>query len=394
MTFKYGVVCIRISPSVLSDAIRPRAAARQTKTYRRLLTRKFLRSRKRAIRYSLLIANIGLLIGVLGFVIKGSGSSQVVHKNSAVATSSSAAADPLDQLSSADIAVNVARLTNLYETPSTTQKADSINAQLAVSPSSDTIVAKPQVVSTALKSIKDLQKYTTQPGDTVSSLAAKFGITSETIRWSNNLTGDSLPAGKELWISPIAGIVYTVQPGETVDSIAQKYHGNKDAVIAFNDAEVNGVKAGQVIVIPDGSKVSPVVAASTGFFSAGFAWGGGAIYGSNGYDYGYCTWYVANRRAEIGTPVPSNLGNAYSWYRVAQGAGLATGLTPKVGAVAVNTAGNHVSVVEAVNDDGSFWVSEMNSRGQISMSDSTGAGGWGHRDYKMFTTPGSLKFIY
>ncbi len=92
--------------------------------------------------------------------------------------------------------------------------------------------------------------------------------------------------------------------------------------------------------------------------------------------------------------MPSNLGNAYSWDRVAQGAGLSTGLTPQVGAVAVNTAGNHVSIVEEVNPDGSFWVSEMNSRGQASIADSTGAGGWGRQDYKLFTSPGALKFIY
>ena len=51
-------------------------------------------------------------------------------------------------------------------------------------------------------------------------------------------------------------------------------------------------------------------------------------------------------------------------------------------------------VVEDVADDGSFWVSEMNSHGQVSIADSTGRGGWGVKDYKFFSGPGNLKFIY
>jgi surface antigen len=387
--------CIRTPIQVLGDVQKPRLGNSQTKIYRRMLRSRYLRSRKRVIRYGILAANVVLLVAVLGFVMKSPNSSSVIKQSSVLADSNNAV-NPLDQLSSADIAVNVARMTNLYEAASVTNNADSINSQLAVSPSSDTVVAKPQVVSTALRSIKDLQKYTTVAGDTVSGLAAKFSVTSDTIKWSNNLASDTLAPGLSLWIPPVNGIAYTVQGGETADTIAAKFHANKDAIVAFNDAEVNSIKAGQVVVIPDGTKTAVVAAATTSrsSYGSGFAWGGAAIYGYNGYDYGYCTWYVANRRAEIGRPVPSNLGNAYSWYRVALGAGMPAGFTPQVGAVAVNEAGNHVSVVEQVNDDGSFWVSEMNSHGVTAIGSSAGTGGWGVRDYKLIAAVGSLKFIY
>jgi surface antigen len=346
------------------------------------------------VRYSLLGANLLMLVAVIGFVVKSPSSSKAVRQSSVLTSASDVSATPLDQVSSADIAVNVSRLTNLYEAPSVTNNADSINAQLAVSSSSNTVVSKPQVVSTTLKSIKDLHKYTTVPGDTVSKLAAKFGITSDTIRWSNGLAGDALSPGLNLWISPLANsIVYTVKAGDTADNLARQYRSNKDAIIAFNDAEVSGLKPGQVIVIPDGSRTA-VVTATAASYTSGFAWGSAAIYNYNGYDYGWCTWYVSNRRTQIGRPVPSNLGNAYSWYRVAAGAGLPTGLSPQIGAVAVNEGGNHVSVVEAVNPDGSFWVSEMNSRGQVSMTNPAPAGGWGRVDYKLYSSPGNLKFIY
>ncbi len=346
------------------------------------------RSRKRAIRYSVLVANVVLLLLVVGFVLRASGSSASTNQSIAAESSSDAAINPLDQLSSADIAVQVARVTNLYEVASVTNNADSLNAQMALNSADETIIAKPQIVATDAKSRKDIVRYVTVSGDTIAALATKYGVTSDSIRWSNSLSGNNLAAGKELYIPPRNGIVYVVKPGETADSLATKYRANKDQIVAFNDAEVSGLVAGERIVIPDGSVQAAPVAYSA------YPYGYAAIYGFNGYDYGWCTWYVANRRADIGRPVPGNLGNAYSWYILAQRSGLPTGTTPSPGAVAVNQSGNHVMVVEVVNEDGSFWISEMNSHGQASMTDTTSAGGWGRVDWKFFASPGSLKFIY
>jgi len=79
----------------------------------------------------------------------------------------------------------------------------------------------------------------------------------------------------------------------------------------------------------------------------------------NRFPYGYCTWYVYNRRQ-----VPW-LGNAWEWFAQAQAAGWATGQTPKPGAIQVTweSGFGHVAYVESVNADGSWTVSEMNFRG-------------------------------
>lgn len=328
------------------------------------------------------------------FVFSNPNSSKSVKQGAVVDTTNQAiVANPLDELSSADIAVQVARLARLPETTSVKNNADSQNEQLSIVASGTQTVTKPQIVTTALKSKKDIKVYIVKQGDTVSSLAASFGVTSDSIKWSNGLSSDTLSVDKKLYIPPVTGIAYEVKQGDTVDSLASKFRASKDQIIADNDAEVSGLKVGERILIRDGTVPPPVVAYNVNY--SGFAWGGAnAIYGANGYDYGWCTWYSAVRRAELGRPVPSNLGNAYSWYRLAQRAGLPTGLTPAVGAVAVNEAGNHVSVVEQVNADGSFWVSEMNSRGQVSITDPTPRGGWNVKDYKMYTSVGSLKFIY
>jgi surface antigen len=78
----------------------------------------------------------------------------------------------------------------------------------------------------------------------------------------------------------------------------------------------------------------------------------------NGYVAGYCTWYVKNRRPDL----PNNLGNAYTWASRAAAQGLATGSTPRVGAV--GQQGNHVVYIESVNSDGTVTVSDMNWSGR------------------------------
>jgi N-acetylmuramoyl-L-alanine amidase len=350
------------------------------------------RSRKRAVRYGLLAANLLLLAVVAGFVVTGRqtvSGGHVSNQAAALGSSSSAVVNPLDQLSSADIAVHIARAANLDESQAVTNKADTVNAQQAVSSANQSVIAKPQVVSDGLKSRKDIQTYTVAPGDTVSTVATKFGITSDTIRWSNNISGENLTAGNQILISPVNGIIYQVKAGDTADSLASKYHSNVDLLIAMNDAEIGGLPVGQNIIIPGGSPAtvatSRLTPANTAL-SGGFAWGGyAAVYGSNGYDYGYCTWWAASRRAQIGRPVPSNLGNASTWKVLAQRAGFGVGNVPAAGAVIWTPPRDyygHVGFVESVNPDGSVLVSEMN------------VAGWGRTSTKTLSAEQAAAYSY
>jgi surface antigen len=79
----------------------------------------------------------------------------------------------------------------------------------------------------------------------------------------------------------------------------------------------------------------------------------------NHFAYGYCTWYVANKRY-----IPW-FGNAIDWWPNARAYGRAEGQLPQVGAVMVTRESGygHVAYVESVNLDGSWTVSEMNFTG-------------------------------
>jgi surface antigen len=377
------------------------SASRKTRFYKKPLSRLYgtTRTRRRFVRYSLIAGNFVILATVALFVTSGASSSPQPSLNTPTASASSGGssvlAGPLDQLSSVDIAVNIARTTALPESVAVTNQSDSAKATTEIAAADSAVVAKPQLVSTNTKSSKDIQNYTVTNGDSVASIAAKFNVTSESIRWSNDIKRDKLTVGANIVIPPLNGIVYTVKAGETADTLAQRFGASKEKIIAFNDAEISGIKVGQQILIPDGQ--APVATARPASRTAtGFSWGSAAVYGYNGYDYGYCTWYVANKRIQIGRALPANLGNAYTWDDRARLAGLSVSGTPQVGdAVVTSTSRNpgHVAFVEAVNGDGTIWISEMNSRGQRSMTDSSAAGGWGRIDYKIISA-GGLNYIH
>ncbi|MDQ3094305.1 MAG: CHAP domain-containing protein [bacterium] len=320
-------------------------------------------ARKRIVRNGIIFSNVAVLALVSLFVF---GSKQQTSPTSnSVNSSDSAQVNPLDELSSADIAVHAAQMARLDEVKAVVNNADSVNAQLSIVPTDSQVVAKPQIVSTGLKSKRDIVVYTTVEGDSVSAIAKKFGVTTESVKWSNDLGADAIAAGRTLRIPPVNGIVYQVKPNDTADTLASKYQASKDQIIAFNDAEISGLVRDDFIVIPGGKIPTPVarsIPASNNFSYGSLT----PRYGGNGYDFGYCTWWAAKRRAEIGRPVPNNLGNASTWKVLAQRAGLGVGSTPQAGAVIWTPPRDyygHVAFVEEVFEDGRVRVSEMNVRG-------------------------------
>lgn len=90
---------------------------------------------------------------------------------------------------------------------------DNKNGDNSYITSEGTVASKRQTIIT----------YWVKPGDTLSSIAAEFQLTLDTIRWSNKLTSDTLKPDQQLLISPDNGLIYTARTGDTLSSIAQKY---------------------------------------------------------------------------------------------------------------------------------------------------------------------------
>ncbi len=168
-----------------------------------------------------------------------------------------------------------------------------------------------------------------------------------------------------------------------VESQLEQENGRLLVQVADHDARIAALDDNSRSLLAQIAAINAKIAAlqAPRFSSASGSGGGGGSCG-NHFDYGYCTWYVANRRC-----IPW-FGNAWEWYGQAQSYGYPVGNQARVGAVVVwdqrMSGYGHVAYVESVQGDG-FTVSEMNYNA------------WGQVDTRFvpYSNPGPLTgFIY
>ncbi len=155
--------------------------------------------------------------------------------------------------------------------------------------------------------------YTVQKGDTLSTIAEKFGISPDTVRWANDMTGDSITVGDSLKILPVSGIGYKVQAGDTVYSIAKKFNTEPQKIVdfpfnEFANPETFSLVDGQMLIVPDGIKpseqqtIKPHVYVVTGPVPVS---GGGFTWPVHGTITQFASWYhmALDIAAPYGTPI-------------------------------------------------------------------------------------------
>lgn len=101
---------------------------------------------------------------------------------------------------------------------------------------------------------REIIRYIVEKGDTVSSIAEKFGVSTDTILWENELNGKSaLKVGKELVFPSVSGVIYEVKKGDTVSGIAEKHKAEKKGIVSFNElSDEENIYIGDILVIPGG----------------------------------------------------------------------------------------------------------------------------------------------
>lgn len=287
--------------------------------------------------------------------------SGVANAISSPGTQASGETTTVNAVVATNIAASVATATNLSVAPSVNSLAISTQLDSQLPSSDDSSISKPSIIQVSAAS-RNIISYTTHDGDSVDSVATKYHISSDTVKWANNLTADTLNAGQVLQILPRSGITYTVKTGDTIQSIADKYQADASVITSYNDLEISGATVGLKIVIPGGNLptnerpgyVAPITGGYSSLFRAGSV--------GNRYAFGNCTWYAYERRAALGHPVGSFWGNGGSWGYSAMASGYQVDGVPSAGAVLVERGSpGHVAIVESVSANGDVYLSEMNN---------------------------------
>lgn len=143
--------------------------------------------------------------------------------------------------------------------------------------------------------------YRVVSGDTLDTIAKKFGISVDTIKWANDLKSDTIKPEDILKIPPITGVVHKVVSGDTIYSIAKKYHAQAQNIVnfifnEFTDPDTFGLQVGQLVYVPDGviEAEQPkyfAMAPQYAQVQAGVKGTSNFIWPTNGIITQYPTWY-------------------------------------------------------------------------------------------------------
>lgn len=249
------------------------------------------------------------------------------------------------------------------------------------------------------------QTHVVKERTNVEVLAQQFSTTADEIKKLNHIGNDEVEKDVSI-VVPDKDIV-EVKYGDTLNKIAKAHHLTLDELYAFNPGVKPLIHPGDLIAVSDkgsatlesqlisdssvyatpdsietaplsynSAKTVPYVTSPSYVTSSNYnietvsapAYNNSTLNNQgNHYYFGNCTYYVFDRRQQLGRSVGSYWGNANNWASSARNAGLMVDHRPEVGAIFQTTAGyyGHVGIVERVNNDGSFYVSEMNWNGHF-----------------------------
>lgn len=98
-----------------------------------------------------------------------------------------------------------------------------------------------------------ISTYVVRDGDTLSGIAKTFGVSVNTIRWNNDISGSTINPGQTLTILPVSGVRHTVVAGDTIKSIAKLYNGDITDIERYNNiTDSTKLNPGDVVIVPDG----------------------------------------------------------------------------------------------------------------------------------------------
>ncbi len=132
------------------------------------------------------------------------------------------------------------------------------------------VKANPQTDQSSRIGLTDFAVHTVESGETLSVIAERYGISTETIMWENNIVNaNSLRTGQKLLIPPVTGVSYVVQNGDTLSKVSEKYKISSESIIAQNNLESESLVKGQRIFLPGAKSISqPSTVASSRNYTA------------------------------------------------------------------------------------------------------------------------------
>ncbi|MDO8583747.1 MAG: M23 family metallopeptidase [bacterium] len=105
------------------------------------------------------------------------------------------------------------------------------------------------------------ETYTIQSGDTVASIAQRFGVNAGTVIWANKLDSRAfIKPGESLKIPAVSGVLYTIKKGDTLQKVATLYKLDVAAISDANHLTDTTLSVGEELILPGASPLPVAVA--------------------------------------------------------------------------------------------------------------------------------------
>ncbi len=149
----------------------------------------------------------------------------------------------------------------------------------------------------AAESKPGLFKYTIEPGDSLSSIAARFNTDVSTLVSLNNISNPHhIVAGEVIEVVNVVGAVHNAEDGDTISDIAKLYGVGEEVIIAANDLNSKDtLTRGVRVIVPGatrsrGGQVKQFIWPLQGTITSGYGWRNGKFH------------YAIDIAAPLGTP--------------------------------------------------------------------------------------------
>lgn len=109
----------------------------------------------------------------------------------------------------------------------------------------------------SIKPRSNVVDHVVENGETISTIATRYQVSTDSVKWANNLKSDTIKVGQVLKIPPVTGVVHRVVSGENIYTIAKKYKTDPQKIVNFpfndfTDLDSFGLASGQTLYVPDG----------------------------------------------------------------------------------------------------------------------------------------------
>lgn len=107
-----------------------------------------------------------------------------------------------------------------------------------------------------------LISYKVIEGDTLSGIAANFGVSIETLKWANPGLKNLINPGQEIVVLPVSGILYQAKDGDSAEAVLNRYGVSFEIFKKYNPGYQEAFTKSKTVILPYATPIKEIASIS------------------------------------------------------------------------------------------------------------------------------------